>query len=133
MVPQTNGDERIGRPNADDLIGFAGNELTPDLQAILAAVAVTADNIENRRKRRIGGQIDGKPVIFSPDRVVRLGNDWLPVTIVSEDQKGVTLDNGKACFVRSGWTPGNPIWRGEIDGKAVSVLLRRILNGSCAL
>jgi propionyl-CoA carboxylase alpha chain len=109
--------------------GFAGNELTPELKATLSAVAVTADNIENRRKRRIGGQINGKAVKFSPQRVVRLGKDWLPVTIVSEDEKVVTLNNGKECFVRSTWTPGNPIWRGEIDGRAVSVLLRRILNG----
>jgi len=41
----------------------------------------------------------------------------------------VTLDNGKECFVRSRWTPGDPIWRGEIDGKSVSVLMRKILNG----
>ena len=109
--------------------GFAGNEPTPDLKATLSAVAVTADHVENRRKRRIGGQINGRAVKFSDERVVRLGNDWLPVTIVSEDEKVVTLDNGKQCFVRSAWTPGNPIWRGEIDGKSVSVLLRRILNG----
>ena len=38
--------------------GFAGNELTADLKASLSAVAVTADHIENRRKRRIGGQIE---------------------------------------------------------------------------
>jgi propionyl-CoA carboxylase alpha chain len=109
--------------------GFAGNELTQDLKATLSAVAVTADNIENRRKRRIGGQINGKAVTLSAERVVRLGNDWLPVTVVSRDEKVVTLNNGKECFVRSAWTPGNPIWRGEIDGKPVSVLLRRILNG----
>jgi propionyl-CoA carboxylase alpha subunit len=109
--------------------GFAGNELTQDFKSALSAVAVMADNVENRRKRRIGGQINGKVVTFSPERTVRLGNDWLPVTIVSEDEKGVTLANGQESFVRSAWTPGNPIWRGEIDGKAVSVLLRRILNG----
>src|SRR4029079_1605733 len=109
--------------------GFAGNELTQDLRASLSAVAVTADNIENRRKRRIGGQINGKAVTLRAERVVRLGNDWLPVSIVSGDEKVVTLNNGKECFVRSAWTPGNPIWRGEIDGKPVSVLLRRILNG----
>src|SRR4029079_3961548 len=109
--------------------GFAGNELTQDFKSALSAVAVMADNVENRRKRRIGGQINGKVVTFSPERTVRLGNDWLPVTIVSDDEKGVTLANGQESFVRSAWTPGNPIWRGEIDGKAVSVRLRRILNG----
>src|SRR5262249_23737469 len=91
--------------------GFAGTELTPDLKATLSAVAVAADNIENRRKRRIGGQINGKAVTLSSERVVRLGNDWLPVAVVSTDEKSVTLDNGKECFVRSAWTPGNPIWR----------------------
>jgi propionyl-CoA carboxylase alpha chain len=109
--------------------GFTGTELTAGLKASLAAVAVTADQIENRRKRRIGGQINGKTVKYSQQRVVRLGKDWLPVTIVSEDERVVTLDNGKECFVRSGWTPGNPIWKGEIDGRPISVLMRKILNG----
>src|SRR5204862_422581 len=44
--------------------GFTGNELTAGLKASLAAVAVTADHIENRRKRRIGGQINGKTVKY---------------------------------------------------------------------
>src|SRR5436190_19416613 len=109
--------------------GFTGNELTAGLKASLAAVAVTADHIENRRKRRIGGQINGKTVKYSQQRVVRLGKDWLPVTIVSEDERVVTLDNGKECFVRSGWAPGNPIWKGEIDDRPISVLVRKILNG----
>ncbi|WP_119391882.1 acetyl-CoA carboxylase biotin carboxylase subunit [Taklimakanibacter lacteus] len=109
--------------------GFTGNALTSDLKAILSSVAVTADHTENRRKRRIGGQMNGKAVKYSHERVVRLGNDWLPVTIVSEDDRVVTLDNGKPCFVRSQWAPGEPVWTGEIDGKAVSVLMRKILNG----
>ncbi len=109
--------------------GFAGHQLTDDLRAILSAVAVTADHTENRRKRRIGGQINGKAVKYSLERVVRLGNDWLPVTILSEDDKQVTLDIGKPCFVRSTWRPGELVWKGEIDGRPVSVLMRRILNG----
>jgi propionyl-CoA carboxylase alpha chain len=109
--------------------GFTGSALTDDIKTILSAVAVTADHAENRRKRRIGGQMNGKAVKYSHERIVRLGNDWLPVTIVSEDERVVTLDNGKPCFVRSQWVPGESIWRGEIDGKPVSVLMRKILNG----
>jgi propionyl-CoA carboxylase alpha chain len=109
--------------------GFTGNALTDDLKGILSAVAVTADHTENTRKRRIGGQMNGKAVKYSHERVVRLGDDWLPVTIISEQERVVTLDNGKPCFVRSAWTPGDPIWKGEIDGKQVSVLMRKILNG----
>ncbi|QIG52663.1 acetyl/propionyl/methylcrotonyl-CoA carboxylase subunit alpha [Nordella sp. HKS 07] len=109
--------------------GFAGNELTPELKARLSAVAVMADHVENRRKRLIGGQMNGRAVKFSRDRVVRLGNDWLPVAIVNEDERVLTLDTGKQCFVKSAWAPGQEVWRGEIDGKPVSVLLRRIPNG----
>jgi propionyl-CoA carboxylase alpha chain len=109
--------------------GFAGNALTNDLKGILSAVAVTADHTENTRKRRIGGQMNGKAVKYSHERVVSLGDDWLPVTIISEQERVVTLDNGKPCFVRSAWAPGEPIWKGEIDGKQVSVLMRKILNG----
>ncbi|MBK1866695.1 acetyl-CoA carboxylase biotin carboxylase subunit [Aestuariivirga sp. YIM B02566] len=110
--------------------GFTGNELTQELKARLSAVAVMADHVENRRKRLIGGQMNGRKVKYDQDRVVRLGaNDWLPVSIVSEDERVLTLDNGKPCFVKSAWAPGQEVWRGEIDGKPVSVLLRKILNG----
>lgn len=110
--------------------GFAGNELTPELKARLSAVAVMADHVENRRKRRIGGQMNGRTVKYDHNRVVRLGlNDWLPVSIVNEDKQVMTLDMGKECFVKSAWAPGQEVWRGEIDGQPVSVLLRKILNG----
>ncbi|MFZ5674893.1 MAG: acetyl-CoA carboxylase biotin carboxylase subunit [Pseudomonadota bacterium] len=110
--------------------GFTGNELTPELKARLSAVAVMADHVENRRKRRIGGQMNGRKVKYDTNRVVRLGaSDWLPVAIVSEGERVLTLDNGEECFVKSDWAPGQEVWRGEIDGRPVSVLLRKILNG----
>jgi propionyl-CoA carboxylase alpha chain len=110
--------------------GFTGNELTPELKARLSAVAVMADHVENRRKRLIGGQMNGRKVQYDSDRVVRLGaKDWLPVSIVTEGERALTLDNGAECFVKSAWAPGQEVWRGEIDGKPVSVLLRKILNG----
>ncbi len=110
--------------------GFTGNELTPELKARLSAVAVMADHVENRRKRLIGGQMNGRKVKYDQDRVVRLGaKDWLPVSIVSEGERTLTLDNGQECFVKSAWAPGQEVWRGEIDGMSVSVLLRKILNG----
>ncbi|HTN95717.1 MAG TPA: biotin/lipoyl-containing protein, partial [Nordella sp.] len=110
--------------------GFAGNELTPELKARLSAVAVMADHVENRRKRRIGGQMNGKTVKYDQNRVVRLGlDDWLPVSIVNENKQVMTLDTGKECFVKSAWAPGHEVWRGEIDGRPVAVLLRKILNG----
>jgi propionyl-CoA carboxylase alpha chain len=31
--------------------------------------------------------------------------------------------------VTSDWWPGNPVWQGEIDGRAVAVQLRPLLNG----
>ena len=110
--------------------GFTGNELTPELKARLSAVAVMADHVENRRKRLIGGQMNGRKVKYDNDRVVRLGaKDWLPVAIVTEGERTLTLDNGQECFVKSAWSPGQEVWRGEIDGLPVSVLLRKILNG----
>ena len=57
--------------------GFTGNRADARPAATgLLGVAVAADHIDNRRKRRIGGQMNGKAVKFSAERVVKLGEEW---------------------------------------------------------
>ncbi len=61
--------------------GFVGHELTDEIKATLAEVATVLDHIENRRKRKISGQMNGGKVKFSDERVVRLGKEWIPMTV----------------------------------------------------
>jgi propionyl-CoA carboxylase alpha chain len=94
---------------------------------------VALDHSENRLKRRIEPQANGKTVTFSPDRRVKLGDAWMAARITADDGErvDVALGDGDPAPVRieSAWLPGEPVWRGTIDGRPVTVQVRRLLNG----
>jgi len=116
--------------------GFSG--MPPEGRAgrILASIAAAMDDVENRRKRRISGQMDGRPVVFASRRVVDFGTASQRVEVL-EDGRGllriVHLDaDGKIeadVAVAGNWTPGKRVWEGEVDGVPVFVQVRPILNG----
>jgi propionyl-CoA carboxylase alpha chain len=113
--------------------GFHGAGLTPDLADTLALVATALDHVENRRKRKISGQMNGRSVAFARDRVVRLADGWHPVEVVHEDGRilQVALRGGRdrVAAIDSDWKPGDPVWQGHVDGRHLSVQVRRVLNG----
>ncbi|MFO0993064.1 MAG: acetyl/propionyl/methylcrotonyl-CoA carboxylase subunit alpha [Hyphomicrobiales bacterium] len=113
--------------------GFSGRTLDPELVQLLASVAAALDHTENLRKRQIDGQLRGKPVKFSPRRVVKLGNLWIPLEVTGDAASHVTVQaaegGGKPQELLSKWHPGEPVWSGDINGRPVKVQVQRILNG----
>jgi propionyl-CoA carboxylase alpha chain len=113
--------------------GFQGNELSDDLVMALVSVACALDNVENRRKRQISGQMNGRHVKFATRREVKLGSTWHKVEIAHETDRllQIRLGSGPDSIraISSGWAPGQPVWTGEIDGEAITVQVRRIPNG----
>jgi propionyl-CoA carboxylase alpha chain len=111
--------------------GFHGIAVTPALSERIAIVAAALDHIENRRKRKVSGQMLGREVRFTPDRVVKLGSQWLPVTVDADSGRHieVTLAGGARRIVTASWTPGEPVFSGTIDGETVTVQVRPLLNG----
>ncbi len=100
--------------------GFTGHAITPEITATLIEVAVVLDHIENRRKRLINGQMNGRAVKLARGRVVKLGNSWHPLT-VTEDTDAMA----DAC----GWSPGCPVFSCSLGEGQVTVQVKRILNG----
>jgi propionyl-CoA carboxylase alpha chain len=113
--------------------GFRGVEPDAVLTETVAAVAVALDHTENRLKRRITPQANGRTVRFSPNRVVKLGSAWIEAAIVADDEGRVDVSlngpDGPARRIESAWMPGQPVWHGIIDGTPVTVQVRRLLNG----
>jgi propionyl-CoA carboxylase alpha chain len=103
----------------------------------LAAVAVVIDHKMNRRKRMITGQLKSRrPVRFERERVVTLGGLRFEAQIGddSETTFPLTLAGPAApapatLTVETRWAPGEPVFAGAIDGEAVAVQVRPILNG----
>ncbi|MBX6427053.1 MAG: acetyl/propionyl/methylcrotonyl-CoA carboxylase subunit alpha [Variibacter sp.] len=100
----------------------------------LAAIAAAIDHIGNKRKRRISGQIVGKPVTFDRRRIVRLEgaehrvevrDEGDVITVAFLDQPA----DRRPHELVSTWKPGDPVWAGTIDGEAVAAQVRPILNG----
>jgi propionyl-CoA carboxylase alpha chain len=112
--------------------GFKGNPVTPELADRLITIACVIDHVENRRKRKISGQMSGRTVNFSRKRRIRLGRVWYDVEVVHETERLIQIlqpgERGERAIV-SQWTPGTPVWHGVIDGEEISVQVRRISNG----
>jgi propionyl-CoA carboxylase alpha chain len=103
---------------------------------VLAAVAVAIDHLSNTRRRAITHQMAGPPVRFSERRVADVGGALVAARV--EGTLGhptkVTLVDAKsirraALDVDADWWPGNPVWRGKVGERRVTVQVRPILNG----
>jgi propionyl-CoA carboxylase alpha chain len=112
--------------------GFKGNALTLQLAGRLTTIACVLDHVENRRKRQISGQMNGRAVNFSRERHVRLDKNWHRVEVVHETDRIIQIlhpgERGERA-VMSQWAPGNPVWHGYIDGDEIYVQVRRVANG----
>lgn len=100
--------------------GFAGTELPEDRQNTALAVATLIHIRNELRARHLGGKL-GLPE-WVPDA------DWIAVLNKTEYKIGVTdaeggcdvkIGKGKALKVRSDWKPGQPFFRGTVNGQTV--------------
>jgi propionyl-CoA carboxylase alpha chain len=128
--------------------------IVPNLETanVLAAVAAAIDHVLGERKRRISGQAAGRAVSRERRRAVRLGDAEISLEIMRSDSPPGRAGDGRAVdasgeppadmlvvdvlgagaahyIVVSGWRPGDPVWHGTIDGEAISVQVRPVLNG----
>ncbi|WP_137389331.1 acetyl-CoA carboxylase biotin carboxylase subunit [Rhodoligotrophos defluvii] len=112
--------------------GFNGAELDEDTRVRLAAVAAFLDHVENERKRLITGQLRGKPITFTRQRVVKLDNEWHAFLV--DDEEGDTIflrsrDGAADLELTGDWRPGALVWHGSVDAMPMTVQVRRVLNG----
>ena len=116
--------------------GFAPREPSDDERETLAIAAVFIDDLSNRRRRQISGQMSGEEVRFAPVRVANIGGVSEKLAVRAHEGGRAVIDvldaSGavrRKVEVTSDWWPGSPVWRGEVDGVATAVQLRPLLNG----
>jgi propionyl-CoA carboxylase alpha chain len=101
----------------------------------IAAVAAAIDHVLGERKRRISGQLTGRPVTRERRRAVRLGEAEIMLDVAREGIGigirfvGTDRKPGEARVLVSPWQPGDPVWSGTMDGRPVAVQVRSIVNG----
>jgi propionyl-CoA carboxylase alpha chain len=111
--------------------GFKAPQPTGAVALRMAAVAAQIDHALNSRKRLISGQMPSmQPVVFSPDRIVELGGARISAHVSGQDGAvAVAFQDGGTAVVRSGWSPGDPVWTGTVGAETIAVQVRAILNG----
>jgi propionyl-CoA carboxylase alpha chain len=113
-------------PNGFHPLGATGNTAR-----VLAGVAAAVDHVLGERKRGISGQRRGRPVERERRRAVRLGEREIVLDIARKAEALAVRFAGEnnLLVLRSGWKAGDPVWSGTVDGKAISVQVRPVLNG----
>jgi propionyl-CoA carboxylase alpha chain len=111
--------------------GFAPLAPRGEVERVLAAVAAHVDHAHNTRKRGISGQLRAPTSMrFELRRAVMLGKSRVDVEIAPRaDGVDVIFADARRMRVDSPWTPGQPVWRGEIDERPIVAQVRPILNG----
>jgi propionyl-CoA carboxylase alpha chain len=116
--------------------GFRPRALAGEELEVLSAVAVAIDHLGNARRREITDQMGGPSVRFARRRIAKIGGERV-VTEVAGGLQGTTKvtvlgQDGapdKALELSSPWWPGEPVWRGTVEGRPVAVQARGLLNG----
>ena len=124
---------------------------------VLASVAAAIDHMMGGRKRKISGQLASRLVQRAKTRAVRIGENYFSVEIADDGSARVEFGDGvqgqvpgsgetltlsyrdgvgaagnvapDTVVVESGWTIGEPLWTGRINGRDLSVQVRSVLNG----
>ncbi|MBB4232162.1 acetyl-CoA carboxylase biotin carboxylase subunit [Rhizobium mongolense] len=113
--------------------GFA--PMAPDQreEALLAAVALSTALIEADRRERHIDRLRASDGKLREEWVVKIGTDYVPVRLAG-GLVTIPFDMemeaaGEKFHVVTDWRPGEPVWNGAIDGRAVTAQVRPVLNG----
>ena len=111
--------------------GFRPLVATGEPERRLAVAAAHIDHTLNERKRRISGQLRApEEMRFELKRIVAMGESRVELEIdPKKDGIGIVLADGHKIEICSDWKPGDPLWRGTVDGVEIAVQARPILNG----
>jgi propionyl-CoA carboxylase alpha chain len=118
--------------------GFSSGAPAGATAQAIAAVAAAVDHVLGERKRRISGQMAGRPVVRERLRsvwlsgaeihlMVRRESGGIGVRLMGETEEGPAP--GPLIVLSSDWKPGEPVWHGTINGAPVAVQVRPVLNG----
>jgi propionyl-CoA carboxylase alpha chain len=114
--------------------GFKAISPTPADRDILAAIALAVELVRKERLDRLSDRLRPHSGKIRAEWEVRIGDDYVPVTIRKSAAKPpvkieLSLNGGDVITIRSDWQPGDAVWDGYVDERAIKAQLRPVLNG----
>ncbi|MBZ9601821.1 acetyl-CoA carboxylase biotin carboxylase subunit [Phyllobacterium chamaecytisi] len=114
--------------------GFKPISPSPDDLDILAAIALAVELVRKERLDRLGDRLRPHTGKMRTEWEVRIKDDYVPITIANCAAKPpvkieLSIRGGDVMTIRSDWQPGDAVWSGYIDKRAVKAQLRPVLNG----
>jgi len=111
--------------------GFAPVAPQGETIKILAAIAAHIDNATNIRRRKISGQMRAPGLVqFELKRVAMLDKTRVDLQVsLRADGLDIVFADARRLRVDAPWTPGQPVWLGDIDERPIAAQIRPILNG----
>jgi propionyl-CoA carboxylase alpha chain len=106
--------------------GFRLEDALHDDPKLLVAVAATLHRVMEDRAATISGQMRGHERAVGEEFVALMGSEEFPLTVRREPH-GAEIDcGGQTYAVRSGWKPGYPLFKGEVNARTVCIQADRV-------
>ncbi|MDR6632397.1 propionyl-CoA carboxylase alpha chain [Phyllobacterium sp. 1468] len=114
--------------------GFKPISPSPDDLDILAAIALAVELVRKERLDRLSDRLRPHTGKIRTEWEVRIKDDYVPIMIANCAAKPpvkieISIRGGDIVTIRSDWQPGDAVWSGYIDKRAVKAQLRPVLNG----
>ena len=109
--------------------GFAGGVMTPEIADALRAVACFIHGIQESRASQISDRIGNLPPVQDRAWVVELDGARHVANLRLTREGADILFSGRELAVASAWTPGQPVFSGNIDGREMNIEVDRLPLG----
>jgi propionyl-CoA carboxylase alpha chain len=106
--------------------GFHGVAAGEEERRLLAAVAAVVHHLTARRDARISGRLSPPRPSGGADYVVVMERDQMPVTVAETAAGHAVLGAGGGLELVGDWRPGDTLYQGRADGRAVTVQVDRV-------
>jgi propionyl-CoA carboxylase alpha chain len=114
--------------------GFKPIAPSPGDLDILAAIALTVELVRKERLDRLSDRLRPHTGKMRTEWEVRIKDDYVPITIAKCAARPpvkieLSIRGGEEMTIRSDWQPGDAVWSGYVNERAVKAQLRPVLNG----
>ncbi len=109
--------------------GFTGVDLPEPALIRIAAACAAMNRVAEIRRARVSGRMDNHERHVGEDWVVSLQDQAFPVAITADKGGADVAIAGQTVRVESGWTPGQPLARLNVDGVPLVLKVGKVSGG----